>query len=172
MCIRDRLSPTHPHSPSDLLMVHAVCGTHTHSEHHWPIAVMLTLSVWHDLHINLPPQLERQNWAKNCRLIRKYGSTFQYTFLSILHLRCIHRIQCCQYNFLMKQFLPQKFFTGSMLSPNAHRQHLVYWKRFSEHRIFKQNSIKRTTAWPLSKHCKNPEIPRRFPDDLRHSCPC
>ena len=31
----DVLSPTHPHSPSDLLMVHAVCDTHTVSIADW-----------------------------------------------------------------------------------------------------------------------------------------
>jgi len=28
--------------------------------------------VWHDPRISRPPQLERQNWAKNCWLIREY----------------------------------------------------------------------------------------------------
>jgi len=32
--------PTHPRSPSDLLMVHAVCGSHTVS------VVMLTVDSW------------------------------------------------------------------------------------------------------------------------------
>jgi len=34
----DVLSPTHPRSPSDLLMVHVVCGSHTVS------VVMLTVN--------------------------------------------------------------------------------------------------------------------------------
>jgi len=66
---------------SDLLLVHAMCSTH--SEHHGEIAVMLnaefTVAVWHDPYISQPPKLKRQHSAKNCRLICKY---IQYIAIS------------------------------------------------------------------------------------------
>jgi len=75
----DVLSPMHPRSPSDLLMVHAVCGSHT--ERCWQIAVMLTVDsgcvAWPTY--KPIPTTERQNWAKNCWLI--YGT---YSLMAIL----------------------------------------------------------------------------------------
>jgi len=68
----DVLSPTRPHSPSDLLMVHTVCGSHTVSvTDRQPSCWLLSLAVWHDPCISRPPQLECQNWAKNCQLVHE-----------------------------------------------------------------------------------------------------
>jgi len=55
-----RAPPTHPRSPSDLLMVHAVCGSHTVSvtdSRHADCRLWL----WHDPRISQPPQLKPQN---------------------------------------------------------------------------------------------------------------
>ena len=108
----DVISLMHPHSPSDLLMVHAVCGTHTHSERHWLITVMLTLAVWHDPRISRPPQLERPKIVRLYASI--YGITLCYVCLRIfdysVYVSSVHL-----FTYLTLDPLPLTSFSVSLL---------------------------------------------------------
>ena len=83
----DMLSPTHPRSPNDLLMVHDVCGS-AHTQ--WASltdSVMLTVDsgcVPWPTHKPPLPQLECQNWAQNCRLICKHIQYVSYYAYKII----------------------------------------------------------------------------------------